>query len=344
MACNRPAQLRQLSIECDGCCFGWWRAADAQPLGGALGKRCMRSTDNPLEREITQGLKSLRELLAGKSTESVAGWCFSFLLWTTHNEDKGRRLTSPAKQIPLLLGVLLSTAEPAQPADFSSDDWDQAKALLESLFSAYMHLYAPADGDLGRLAPEWHRTREVSMLAFLHYFSSGLLASGEQIVDRINTCLVPFDRELKVFFGITATEQIAVCRWIVQRLQQGLDELQDAFETEHALCIKLFDEAQTKNWSEADLQEAVEASSYHTEAERLIAGMNAIGEVPIAELRKAFPDSCEAFLKAFTMRRGEGPQIRYPTERSVFEERPLIQVSDTRALAPRLVRFSLRHS
>jgi len=31
-----PAPLRQVSVNFDGCRSGWWRAADARPLGGWL--------------------------------------------------------------------------------------------------------------------------------------------------------------------------------------------------------------------------------------------------------------------------------------------------------------------
>jgi len=66
---------------------------------------------------------------------------------------------------------------------------------------------------LGNLSPEWYqvKVREVSMPAFLHYFNTGLLASVQQIEERITTYLVPFDAKLTEAIGISASQALAIC-------------------------------------------------------------------------------------------------------------------------------------
>lgn len=287
-----------------------------------------------LEEEITTGLNELRELLSECSTYSVAGSCFAYHLRTAHANGSEERLVSPAKQIPFLLGVLLSGEEPTQPVDFGEDQWERTKSILDRLFSAYMLLYMPPKEELGALAPEWYRVREVSMLAFLHFFNTGLLASIQQIVERIKIYLVPFDAELAGILGIDATQALAICQWISDKLQTALDGLQAAFHEEREHRIQLLDRARAKNWSPDTLRKAAQEPAYSGKAERLFSGLQSLGLVSLPALEGAFPDIAGTFWRQFSIKRGEAPEIRYPTEQSAFELRPLVCISDTEAFCP----------
>jgi len=218
-----------------------------------------------LEQEITAGLTELRGLLANCSTYSVAGWCLAYHMHTAHSNDSKGRLASPAKQIPFLLGVLLSRPEPTQSSDFGKAEWEQAKSILERLFSAYIRLYMPTRKQLGNLSPEWYQVqvqvqvqvREVSMPAFLHYFNTGLLASVQQIEERITTYLVPFDAKLTEAIGISASQALAICQWISDQLQKSLDDLQESAQVEHEKRLKLLEQAQ-EEWSLDALKDTVQ--------------------------------------------------------------------------------------
>lgn len=129
-----------------------------------------------LEESIASDLGRLRSLLSRCSTRSVAGWCYSYHLKLANQLQPAQdRLLSPARQIPLLLDVLLSQNEPEIPSDFGKDEWKEAKSLLDSLFSAYILLYMPSEENLGPLSTGWNKVREVSMLAFFHFFNTGLI-------------------------------------------------------------------------------------------------------------------------------------------------------------------------
>jgi len=64
-----------------------------------------------LENEISAGLAELRDLVADKATWSVAGWCSSCQISNASGTNE-ERFTSPAKQIPFLLGFYTNASWP----------------------------------------------------------------------------------------------------------------------------------------------------------------------------------------------------------------------------------------
>lgn len=69
-------------------------------------------------------------------------------------------------------------------------------------------------------------------------------------------------------------------------------------------------------------------------SERLLSGMKGLGGVSLSDLESAFPGLAHTFWQQFSMQRGEAPEIRYPTDQSIYETRPLIRISDTKAFCP----------
>jgi len=284
-----------------------------------------------LEQEISAGLEELRDLVVNCSTESVAGSCFTYHLKTSHGDESEKRLTSPAKQIPFLLGVLLSSPEPTKPQVLGKAEWERVKSTLERLFSAYLLLYMPAKEQLGTLAPEWYRVREVSMLAFLHYFNNGLLASAEQIAERIKVYLVPFDTELSEILGINSSQVLAICQWISDKIQKALDELHDVSRVEHDQRINLLERAEREEWSLEALRSAAQDPAYVEKLNNLFGRISELGIVRISDIERTFPGIAGAFWRHFSVGRGDVPDIRYPTEQSKYLTCPLVRISDTEA-------------
>ena len=165
-----------------------------------------------LEEEVSKLLQRLTAILGAASTESVFGWCFGDQFHRRIGDVD--RLASPAKQIPFLFGVLLSTKPPTKPRDLAKDEWHEVKRLLDALFHSYTQLYYPTKEQVGSLSKEWLQSRQVAMLAFLHYFNTGLLASVEQITGRIVRYVAPFDQDLQALIGLSASEALSICKWI----------------------------------------------------------------------------------------------------------------------------------
>lgn len=290
--------------------------------------------ERDLDREISRGLTELRNLLAPCSTQSVAWWCLFYRFSVERGKSPDDRLSSPAKQIPFLLAVLLSGHQPTDPTPFGQLEWRRARAILERLFRSYTALYAPSQKEIGQLTPEWHRVREVSMLAFLSYFNTGLLAQIHQIVERIQSYLTPFDSELSEALGISATQALTICDWISGRLQKSVDDLHELAQAERSERIMLLDSWQTERWSLEDFRKAAMDSPHEEALNRMISGAMSLGLIAFPELHAAFPDTAEAFWRQFSVGRGEAPEIRYPTEQSTYETHPLIRHSDTEAICP----------
>ena len=62
--------------------------------------------------------------------------------------------------------------------------------------------------------------------------------------------------------------------------------------------------------------------------------LHQLGKLRLSDLEADFPHVGERFWKLFSVGRGEGPVLHYPTERSIGDERPLIRASDTEAMCP----------
>src|SRR5262249_15382421 len=96
----------------------------------------------------------------------------------------------------------------------------------------------------------------------------------------------------------------------------------------------LLDEAEAKNWSLEDFRREANTSDYRMTLEKLITALHQMGKLHYLDLEAAFPQVGGQFWNLFSVSRGEGSVLSYPTERSVADERPLIRLSDTEALCP----------
>lgn len=268
----------------------------------------------------------------------MAGSCFTFNLTRGNDAEETRkfrtRLVSPAKQCSFLIGILLESQEPERPKDLSPEDWERAEDLLNQAFIAYSLLYYPSKDEAGSLTEEWYKVREVAMLAFLHFFNTGLIASAEQVRSRIQRYLIPFDDDLAGIIGITATQALGVCEWIAARLQSVLDGLPTVLAEEKAARLALLEKAKREKWTFDDLRRETNVTDYPKVAEKFMTTLEQVGKVQYSELEAVFPSFGKQFWQLFSIARGNGPVLNFPTEHSIAEERPLILLSDTEAFCP----------
>ena len=256
-----------------------------------------------------------------------------------NDQDYSGNLFAPAKQISFLLGLFFSTPEPKNPRDRSEDDWAIFVSLLNEAFIAYQDLFWPSKQDLASLSDEWKRTRQVAMPTFMHYFSTDLLATVDQVVSRIETYLAPFDPQLEELMGLTSRNCVAIARWINQSLQTALEEFNEAVDSEQAARIELEQMAKIDGLSESEIMERAISGPYRTTAEALNNAINSLGVVSSADLFRSFPATGQAYWRLFTISRGDGPDIQYPTETSIFETKPLILLDEENAICPEVNRL-----
>ena len=214
-------------------------------------------------------------------------------------------LSSPAKQLRFLLGVMLETEEPDAPNEFSNQEWEQVVESIQQLSSAYMLLYMPTEGTIAEQSEDWSKSREVAMTAFLDYHQKGLLASAEQIRDRIQAYLTPFDELLSSALGISASDALHIALDIGDAFQKQMDRVG---------------------------QYAPNSSNLADLSVEFVKAINQLGKTRLSDLVERYGRAGQGFWDLFTVARGKGPPMNYPTERSIVETRPLICLSDDEAM------------
>jgi hypothetical protein len=168
-------------------------------------------------KQLLSDVEELRRLLADYSTETIVGACTAYWLKRGATDEVFQDLVSPAKQWSFLLGLMLTSPAPCEPKKFAERTFAHAQELLNHIFSAYAWAYFAEPGEV--VTKEWVRVREVAMPAFLQYFNQGLLATTDQVEQRIQRYLSPFDAQLLAELGLSASRTVEICRWITAKLQ-----------------------------------------------------------------------------------------------------------------------------
>ena len=235
------------------------------------------------------------------STETVVGYSMVKQL----DRFPQSELSSPAKQIRLLLGIMLESEEPPAPTEFTDQEWDKIVEPLQALTYAYLQLYLPAADRTSEQSKDWIRIQQVAMTAFLSYHENRLFASTEQVSDRIRSYLSPFDDQLSSTLGISASDALTIALSIGQQFQAQMDRVSQLAPTQ---------------------------STVDEPGVEFVRAIDRLGKTRLSDLVKQFGATGQAFWDLFTVRRGEGPLINYPTERSIVEIQPWICISNDEAM------------
>ncbi|MFL5384094.1 MAG: SEC-C domain-containing protein [Longimicrobiaceae bacterium] len=213
----------------------------------------------------------------------------------------------------------------------TEEEWNNCVQLLNEAFSAYLELFWSEGGEAIHTMPEeWKRVRDVSLPAFLHYFNTGLLASSEQVISRIERYLMPFDRALARDFGISASDALRIAAWISEQLEENVHQMLVASRAEKDARETLLKKARSID----EARKLAQSSPYKEKMLAYLDSMNAVAEIRRNDLLSQFPETGVAFWDVFSVSRGAGPQLTYPTERSVADTRPLIQLTNEVAKCP----------
>ncbi len=289
-----------------------------------------------LQTNITNDLSRLKKIIDKYSTYSIVGWCFSYNLFIGKT-DREEVLHSPAKQLSFLIGVMLSIKEPDDPKELDNSKWEEILAILNKLFNHYWLLYMPEkENSINAEKPteEWFQTREISLQAFFNYFDSGLLASIEQVKDRIMRYLLPFDEIIEQKIGISLTKSLEICDHIVKKMQNVLDEISVLKIEEQKIREELIRKHIGKEWAIEEMRRESFSGPYISIASKLFENLNKMGSVDAEDIKKKYGDLGKKYCELFIIERGQGPEIRYPTDRSIFEIKPIISDKKGKLLCP----------
>ena len=224
----------------------------------------------PLHDKLVQETAALRAHVATLSTGNVVRTC-AFYLLHGHATETDARLISPPRQVMFLLGLLLATPEPQQPAKFAS--WRDVRARLNRIFSTYLDMYY-----VGEKAESeaWRATKEVAAPAFLHYFNQGRLVSPAQDELMFKELLAPFDRDLKQMTGISASETLHAIKAIEARLQLQSRHFFSVRDEEKAARTALLNEAEVRGWPLDEIRRQALARGHDKNLQAVIASIDDI--------------------------------------------------------------------
>jgi len=291
--------------------------------------------DEELHQLLLDKTEELRAITAAFSTEALVGLCYRKLSDWFVAQSEVSPLASPSRQIYFMLGLMLTTEEPASPRDIEDDDWDQMVELLNWIFVSYARTYWPAKGKLADMDDTWKRVREVSMPVFLEYFNTSILASVEELVSRIKAYLSPFDEALKDLIDVSATEVLYVTEFIHSHLQKSMEDVQEAFRAEYESRSELLKRADDGQWDLEGLRDETRRAGHLDIYADIESKLNALMKIQLSTLESQFGARiAKAYWNLFTSRRGEEADFTYLTERNAAERRPLFEIRDGTAFCP----------
>lgn len=237
-------------------------------------------------KQLLSDIDELRRLLADCSMETIVGACTAYWLKRGSADEVFQDLVSPAKQWSFLLGLMLTLPEPGEPKKFVERTFERAQELLNKIFSAYAWAYFAEPGEA--VTEEWVRAREVAMPAFLHYFNQGLLATTDQVEQRIKRYLSPFDDQLLAELGLSASRAVEICRWIAAKLQSSIDALTEAAGREQRARLDLLDRVEREGWDLERLRSEAQHPRYLDLVLELFSGIAQFSYISLAELTEHF--------------------------------------------------------
>ena len=274
-----------------------------------------------LAKTVKEHAQNIRRIVQGCSTESVVRNCMvrSMADYLPFGE-----LTSPAKQMRFLLGLLLESEEPEDAQEFGISHWQDVVASLVAAFSAYSWSHSSEGGSTARRSSQEIKKHETAIMAFVDYFEKTTLAFTEQTAQRIKLYLAPFDDQLSKDLGLSSSEALTIAEWIANSAQDRLDEVLEKDRD---------DELDLIGWA---------GGGYHAQssiisrdkvmASSVVELLENIGKVFRSELICRYGETGRKFWDVFAIGRGEGGRIDFPTEGSIVERMPLIRLSDDVAM------------
>lgn len=300
---------------------------EAQPAGS--------KADANLQLQLAVGFErataELRGVLARASTSEVVWHCFNLMMKGPAQTTDETGLHSPFKQSYFLLALALTTPEPAGPGRLGEPEWEYVHEILVAVDTAYLRLFFPDPVEMSQASEDEKHRLSVAMVAFLHHFNTGVLASVEQIVQRVRDQIIPFDDVLKAKVGLAATEALEMVDWLRDRVQGGLDRLVDSARSARAAA----ESARLGEWT----QFGIKAEG----AARAARSWFSDGSDPLEVSRRDFENSfgaerVAAFWDLFVSERGSIPAeaTLYYTQENPAERRPLFAPDRSRLYCPGL--------
>jgi hypothetical protein len=235
-------------------------------------------------------------------------------------------LSSPQRQLLYLAALnitsAISTTEP-QKAQYSDEDFEHMKVLLNEIETGYEQFFYPKPDDL--IDKAWEMRRLVAMPTFLSYFNQGLLNYEEQIIERVEEYFKPFDEEIRNHFNLSVADFINIYNFIDQVPNTFLNEKINEKKGQQS-WEEFGNEMQAKNIPPWEWQPHLPEHFKNLFEWMYDKGtMQRYSKQSLVEkfgLQKA-----NAFLNTFTCKRQE-TNFLYYTEKNILHSQPIFNIND----------------
>jgi hypothetical protein len=161
--------------------------------------------------DLAQKSKELKDFVSQFETTMFLGDISSLMQFirfdSPTNSLKG--LSSPQRQLLYLAALNVTSAiddTKATKAQYSDEDFEHIKVLLNEIEVGYEQFFYPKPDDL--IDEDWKMKRMVVMPTFLSYFNQGLLNYEEQIIERIEEYFKSFEKEINNYFNLSVSDFI----------------------------------------------------------------------------------------------------------------------------------------
>lgn len=272
-------------------------------------------------------------------------------------------LDSPDKQLPYLVGLLMST-------DYIADNFTDSHTALKhyekieenniekrieqykneekeiqnyveeikELYSmipkiTYKYMNSFFDVPTDTIDNEWIKKREVCLPVFLAYFNMGGMRYAEQLEERIKEWFSPFDDIIKERFGFNINNLLDLYQYTIDNLKIKYKKMKDCMNYVENLrleALKVADESNNYDKFMEKIQEQRDNDETKKISETFNNLINNYYCINKSELVCKFGNNiAESLLKQFALDRKER-EYKYYTEENPFSLRPLCMLDDDR--------------
>jgi hypothetical protein len=289
------------------------------------------SRDTPHQARVATN--KLRNLLETTPTAAVVSFASAIMIMDrTHAREK-YGLSSPYRQAQFLLGILSSTAEPAEPRKLSSEEFKVIGRLLEAVFSAYAAALFVYEKNGRPLTDEEVRYINIAAGPIINHYMAGRLATVEQTKERISEVFRSSEARLLNAIGLRSVDLLRVCDWIVERVLEQATEhsrIRKAYEAAHAKWV-----SETESLDDWDSMTQIPAyEQAGSAAVEWMRSLDAVNVVSKSALFGAFGELGRTFVERFVTKRGDNPAFGELVERNPARYAPLFAIDEEHIAMP----------
>lgn len=278
--------------------------------------------------DLAQKSKELKDFVSQFETTMFLGDISSLIQFIRFdspiNSLKG--LSSPQRQLLYIAALNVTSAiddTKAMKAQYSDEDFEHIKVLLNEIENGYEQFFYPKPDDL--IDEDWKMKRMVAMPTFLGYFNQGLLNYEEQIIERIEEYFKPFEKEINNHFNLSVADFIDIYNFIDQVPNNYLNKKINKKEGQQT-WEEFGNEMQSKNIPPWEWQPHLPEHF-----QNLFEWMYDKGKMQRYSkqslIDKFGEQKAKAFLDTFTCKRQETGFLYY-TEKNILYSKPIFNIDD----------------